>query len=214
LLRGAGKGYFSLKHIGVLSLQGGFQRHLEMVNKIGQLAVEIRYPEQLDQIDGLIIPGGESTTIGKLLDRNHFISPLKEAISGGLPIFGTCAGLILLANTIEKSEQIKLGGLEIEIQRNAYGSQIDSFESSLVFRPSQSISFLPPLSKETLLLEGIFIRAPKINWTSQNVEVLSSFHDSPVCVQQKNILGATFHPELTNTTLLHEYFLAIIHSRV
>lgn len=202
-----------MKRIGVLSLQGGFQRHLEMVKKIGQDGVEVRYADQLNQIDGLIIPGGESTTIGKLIERNHFLAPLQKAISEGVPVFGTCAGLILLANTIEKSEQNKIGGLEITIQRNAYGSQIDSFESTLLFHPSLILPTSLTQRTQPFQLEGVFIRAPKIIWTSQQVEILSIFNESPVCVHQKNILGATFHPELTNNTLLHEYFLAMIHSR-
>ena len=198
-----------MKTIGVLALQGGFQRHVEMIQRIGHNPVEVRYADQLSTVDGLIIPGGESTTIGKLLERNMFIPTLQNLISAGYPVFGTCAGLILLANTILHSNQVRLGGFDIQVQRNAYGSQIESFEANLEFTVPSSIKNNQLISKASITIEGVFIRAPIIEWCSPEVDILSTFNQKPVCIQQGNLLGATFHPELTSSTTLHEYFVSI-----
>jgi 5'-phosphate synthase pdxT subunit len=198
-----------MKTIGVLALQGGFQRHLEMIQRIGHDPIEVRYVDQLPNLDGLIIPGGESTTIGKLLERNLFLSPLQDLISAGFPVFGTCAGLILLANNILYSSQVKIGGFDIQVHRNAYGSQIDSFETPLEFTPLPSFKTSLPTSNSPVIIEGVFIRAPIIEWCSPEVNVLSTFNQKPVCIQQDNLLGATFHPELTSSPTLHEYFVSM-----
>ena len=175
-----------MKNIGVLSLQGGFEKHLGMVARCGARGVEIRYSRELHEVDGLILPGGESTTIGKLLDRNGFIPEIQKLLSKNFPVFGTCAGTILLADTIEGSTQVKIGGLPITIERNAYGSQVDSFESLLEIELSNPITF-----------PGVFIRAPRITFLD----------DDPVFIRYNSIIAATFHPELTTNLAIHDYFI-------
>lgn len=188
-----------MKTIGVLSLQGGFQRHIEAIEKAGSTAIKVRYPQDLELVSGLVIPGGESTTIGKLLDRNGFLEPLSKMItSGNLPVFATCAGLILLADEILGSEQSRIGGLPIRVQRNAYGSQIDSFEISLEIDLDQ---------EEPCAFQGIFIRAPQVIEIKSGVKVLASVNSRPVLLQYGKILAATFHPELSNSVFLHEFFI-------
>lgn len=187
-----------MKPIGVLGLQGGFQRHIETLESLGVAATRVRYPEELEAISGLILPGGESTTIGKLLERNGFLPPLRQRISdASLPIFATCAGLILLSDTIEESDQISIGGLPIGVRRNAYGSQVDSFELGLdISLPDRTISDFP----------GVFIRAPRISSLGEGVSCLAVANGNPVLVQFRKILAASFHPELSNSSELHEYF--------
>ncbi len=185
--------------IGVLALQGGFSRHLAVLERLGADAVLVRSKAEMESVDGLIIPGGESTTIGKLLVRYNMLDFLKERIDGGMPVFGTCAGIILLASEIVGSDQYRLGVLDITIERNAYGRQIESFEADIKI---QGFDDHP--------IRGVFIRAPQVHRIGSKVRVLAEFEKEPVVIQRDNVLGATFHPEITNDTRLHKYLLAFI----
>jgi len=181
--------------IGVLALQGDFDAHRRRVEELGARAVLVRKAEQLDDVDALIIPGGESTTFLKLLPQN-FLEKLREFVEHK-PTFGTCAGAILLAREVENPSQESLGALDIAIARNAYGRQIDSFitdiETSLPGGP----------------LEAVFIRAPKFTRVGRDVEVLARENGTPVLVRQGNIMAATFHPELSADTRVHSAFLKL-----
>ncbi len=192
------------KTIGVLALQGAFARHMQVFESLGVSTVEVREPDDLPGINGLVIPGGESTTISKMLVRWDLIEPIKRLIDNGLPVFVTCAGLILLADHLVNWDDLpRPGGLNLTVVRNAYGRQIDSFEASLEI----SIPGDPALSESPF--NGVFIRAPRIvaDGVGEGVEVLCSFEGHPVLVRQGNILGASFHPELTGDDRLHEWFL-------
>ena len=192
------------KTIGVLALQGAFARHIDVVKSLGAAAVEVRDPDDLPGIDALIIPGGESTAMSKMLVRWGLIEPLQNLIQGGLPVFGTCAGLILMADRLKDWDALpRLGGLNVTVARNAYGRQLDSFEASL----NINIPGSPEFSES--VMEGIFIRAPRIpaDGVGSGVEVLCSYDGFPVLVRQNNIVGAAFHPELTGDNRLHEWFL-------
>lgn len=187
-------------YVGVLALQGDFQKHLSMLGSLGADARPFKDARELPSLDGLVIPGGESSTIGMLMERRGLLEPLARAIRGGLPVFGTCAGAILLAADIEGSDQPRLGGVDMSVLRNAYGSQVDSFEARLELSdPERGLS---------LELEGVFIRAPRIERLGPGVQVLSRFDGRPVLVRQGRILAATFHPELTSSGAVHAYFLS------
>jgi 5'-phosphate synthase pdxT subunit len=177
--------------IGVLALQGDFDAHRRRLEELGAKVVLVKKPEQLDTIDGLVIPGGESGTFLKLLGEEGF-AKLKEFVHAK-PTFGTCAGAILLASEVENPKQAGLGALDIRIRRNAYGRQIDSSirEGRLGDSP----------------LEMVFIRAPKIERVGPNVEVLATESSDPVAVRQGKIMAATFHPELSDDTRVHQAFL-------
>jgi pyridoxal 5'-phosphate synthase pdxT subunit len=175
--------------IGVLALQGNFREHAAMLRRLGADVVEVRKPEELGAIDGLVLPGGESTAIVRLMR----LSGLDEEIRGfERPVFGTCAGLILLARggPLER--------LDAEVLRNAYGRQVESFEADL------------ELDGEAEPLHGVFIRAPRIVETGARVHVLASLDGDPVLVQEGGVLAASFHPELTDDTRVHERFLALV----
>lgn len=193
------------KTIGVLALQGAFARHMKVLESLGVSSVEVREPDNLAGIDGLVIPGGESTTISKMLVRWNLLEPLKNLIENGMPVFGTCAGLILLADHLVDWDNLpRFGGLNLTVARNAYGRQIDSFEAALEINiPGASVLSESPFT-------GVFIRAPRIvaDGVGKGVEVLCSFEGCPVLVRQGNILGASFHPELTGDNRLHEWFLS------
>ncbi len=185
--------------IGILALQGDFEKHKEHLIKLKVNTRIIKNSEDLKGLDGLILPGGESTTIGKLSVRFNLIEPIKEMIQKGLPVFGTCAGAILLAKGIEGPEQIKFGVMDITITRNAYGRQVDSFETDINI---DAISEHP--------LRCVFIRAPIISKTGINVKIIGKYKSNPILVQENNMLAGTFHPELTENLAVHEYFLNII----
>lgn len=196
--------------VGVLALQGAFARHMDVLESLGAEAVEVREPADLKDIQGLIIPGGESTTISKMMVRWSLIDSLKSLIIDGLPVFGTCAGLILLAEHLVDWDKLpRPGGLNLTVARNAYGRQIDSFEAALeIVAPGyEELSDSP--------FNGVFIRAPRIVAGSlgDEVEVLCRFEGHPVLVRQCNILGASFHPELTGDDRLHRWFLKEIVKR-
>jgi 5'-phosphate synthase pdxT subunit len=189
-----------MNRIGVLALQGAFIEHIKVLNALGAEAVPVRLPEQIDALDGLIIPGGESTTIGKLLARWGFINDLKERIQKGLPVFGTCAGMILLAKNVIGLEEYSLGVMDIKIRRNAFGRQRDSFEADL---PISALGEPP--------LHAVFIRAPLIESVGPGVEILAQLPDETiVAAREGNIVVSAFHPELTPDDRFHKYFLAVI----
>ncbi len=188
--------------IGVLSYQGGFARHLELLQQLGYTAVPVRSAEALDPVDALIIPGGESTTIGMLMERFGLLAAVKRRIAGGLPVFGTCAGLILLAAGIEASNQPRIGALDVTVRRNAYGRQIESFEADA--RPTRDQD---PSLLQNGPFHGVFIRAPHIVRTGPEVTTILEFEDRPVLVRQGALLAATFHPELSGDDRIHRYFL-------
>lgn len=185
--------------IGVLALQGAFIEHIAALRRLGVEAVEVRLPAHLEGLDGLIIPGGESTTIGKLLVRYDLIEPIRQLARSGRPILGTCAGMILLARDIEGSDQPRIGLMDIGVERNAFGRQVDSFETRLAFDEVSGEPF-----------PGIFIRGPLITRVGEGVRVLARLEDGTVvAAQQDNLLALAFHPELTSDPRLHEYFLQL-----
>lgn len=186
------------KRVGVLALQGGYERHIHTIRQCGSDAVMVRSAEELKEVTRLIIPGGESTTISKLLVRFDIFRAVKEKICEGTPVFATCAGVILLSKSIENFSEPHYDFLNIKIKRNAYGRQIDSFEKTID---------IPVLGEKPF--SAIFIRAPKIIKTGGGVDVLASetAGGSPVLIRQKNILAATFHPEMTDDLRVHKYFL-------
>jgi 5'-phosphate synthase pdxT subunit len=185
--------------IGVLALQGDFDAHRRRLEELGAEVVLVRKPEQLDAIDGLVIPGGESGTFLKLLGEQGF-AKLREFVSAK-PTFGTCAGAILLATEVENPTQKGLGALDIRIRRNAYGRQIDSSIRSGRFVSTKS-------SDDPL--EMVFIRAPKIERIGPGVEVIATEGADPVAVRQGRVMAATFHPELSDDTRVHQAFLDLI----
>jgi pyridoxal 5'-phosphate synthase pdxT subunit len=182
--------------IGVLALQGDFDAHRRRLEELGAEVVLVRRPEQFEELDGLVIPGGESTTFLKLLDE-QFFRKLDEFVHTK-PTFGTCAGAIMLAKQVENPHQPGLDALDITIRRNAYGRQIDS---SIVEGPSA-------LGKDPL--EMVFIRAPRIERVGPGVEVLARRGDDPVLVRKGNVMAATFHPELSDDTRVHAEFLKLV----
>jgi len=183
--------------VGVLALQGDYERHRQTLSRLGVRSVLVRKPEELNGIDGLVIPGGESSTFLKFLEREGFLIKLRDFVASK-PAFGTCAGAILLAKEVVNPTQESLGALDIAIQRNAYGRQIDS---SIITGPTKLEG--PPM-------EMVFIRAPRIERTGMGVEVLARREDHPVLVRQGKTLAATFHPELSSDTRVHELFVKII----
>jgi 5'-phosphate synthase pdxT subunit len=184
--------------IGVLSFQGGVKEHMDHIRTLGADAVEIKDCRQLDEIDGIILPGGESTTMGKLLEITKMMQPLREKILNGLPVWGTCAGMILLANSIEGSKSY-LSVIDISVRRNAYGSQIDSF---------RDYALIPEVSDFKIPL--VFIRAPFITYLGNDVKRLCTIRENVVAARHGNVLVTSFHPELTEDLKFHEYFLSMI----
>jgi 5'-phosphate synthase pdxT subunit len=189
--------------IGVLALQGDFREHLNALSQCGVQGVEVRTPEELEKVDALIIPGGESTTIVSLAKTFEVFEPIKKRISAGMPTYGSCAGMIMLADHIvaAKEGQETFGGLDITVRRNAFGRQVDSFESDI---SAPAISNYP--------IRAIFIRAPWVEKVGKNVEVLASFEGSDgvshaVAVRQGHLLATAFHPEITGDYCVHRYFL-------
>lgn len=187
----------SKMNIGVLSLQGDFREHIEILKKCGVNTVSVKLPEDLEYVDGLIIPGGESTTIGNLMQRHGLGKEIIKKHKQGIAIYGTCAGAILLAKDIVGSKQPRLNLLDISVKRNDYGRQIDSFETELNIEKIGKFN-------------GIFIRAPVIEQVKNDVKVLSEFNNKPVLIQKGNILASTFHPELTDDKGVHEYFIGMV----
>lgn len=187
--------------VGVLALQGAFREHIKSLEKCGVSTVEIKSPDQLDDIDALIIPGGESTTIRKLLEKYKFRSRLDKFYKDGKPIFVTCAGLVLIAKNI-KGEGMGLSYIDVDVERNAYGRQIDSFEELLNINLDGS--------QNGRKFNSIFIRAPKILNVGEKVEILGKFGQEAVLIRENNIIASTFHPELTDDLRIHRYFISMI----
>ena len=180
--------------IGILALQGDVREHKRALMKLDATPIEVKSTQDLEDLDALIIPGGESTTISLMMKKYGLDNAIKEKHKHGMPIYGTCAGAIVLAKSIIGNNQAKLGLADISIKRNDYGRQIDSFETNLSI-------------KDIGNFKGIFIRSPVIKSLHNGIVVLSEHKNSPVMLKQNNLLITTFHPELTNDTRIHEYFL-------
>ena len=182
-------------NIGILALQGAFKEHKDILDSLGVDSYEIRKKSDLKKRpDGLILPGGESTAIGKLLNDLDMTSELKNMIENGMPVFGTCAGLILLARKIENDEKVHLGCMDINVQRNAYGRQLGSFVTEEEFI---GIGKIPM----------VFIRAPYIESAGNEVKILSEVKGKIIAAEEKNMLVTAFHPELTSNNSVHKYFI-------
>jgi len=184
-------------NIGVLAIQGDYEAHKARLKQLGAEVTLVRKPEQLDLVDAIIIPGGESTTFLNFLEEHGFLKKLREFVATK-PAFGTCAGAILLAKEVENPLQASLGVMDIRVRRNAYGRQVDSF----IQESGSALGDKP--------LEMVFIRAPKIMATGKNVEVLAAIDGDPVLVRQGKLMASTFHPELSADTRVHEEFLKLV----
>jgi 5'-phosphate synthase pdxT subunit len=187
--------------IGVLALQGAVREHLEMIEQCGARGVGIKRPSGLNGVNGLIIPGGESTTIGKLIDEYGFAPELKKLGQSGVPIFGTCAGLILLSQRVKGRHGSVLGLADVTVERNAFGRQVDSFEKEIPVRG---------IEDESRPFRAVFIRAPLIEEVGPEVEVMASVEEGVVMARQGSLLLGAFHPELTGDTRIHRYFLEMV----
>ena len=188
------------KKIGVLALQGDFQEHLQVLERLKAEGREVRLPRELEGLDGVIIPGGESTTISRLMADFALLEPLRKLVGEGLPLLGTCAGLILMARKATDLALETLRVLDIEVKRNAFGRQVDSFETELA---------IPALGDAPF--PAVFIRAPIIERLGPGVEALARLPEGwPVAIRQKNLLACAFHPELSRDLRLHAYFLNML----
>jgi 5'-phosphate synthase pdxT subunit len=186
--------------IGVLALQGAFARHVEALERCGAEAMEVRKPDQLEQCRALIVPGGESTTMAKLLLTFDLDRPLRRRLAESMPVFGTCAGMIMLARGVSdgRPDQYSYGAIDIDVRRNAYGRQIDSFETDL---------YIKELDEPERPFTAVFIRAPLVERAGAEVEILAEVDGHPVLCRQGRILVSSFHPELTDDDRLHRLFL-------
>lgn len=184
--------------IGVLALQGAFAKHIQMIQSLGVNAIEVRKPKELEKCHGLIIPGGESTVITRQIKFIEMGGALQQ-FAKQRPIFGTCAGLILISREIIADVMQPMGLIDVAVERNAFGRQVESFTTDLELE-------VKPRQKFT----AVFIRAPRIRQVSEEVKILASYEGEPVLVQQSHHLGATFHPELTPNSLIHKYFVKMV----
>ncbi|MFP5297856.1 MAG: pyridoxal 5'-phosphate synthase glutaminase subunit PdxT [Actinomycetota bacterium] len=189
--------------VGVLGLQGDVREHVRAIEATGATPVVIKHAEAIDDVDALILPGGESTTIGKLLDRFGMLEPLKERVQQGMPLYGTCAGLILMARDVVGSQPAphRLGVLDVAVKRNAYGRQVDSFEADL------------DITGMDTPFRAVFIRAPAIDEVGDDVEVLARVDGAPVMVRQGSLLASSFHPEMTSDPRVHSLFVEMVERR-
>jgi len=186
--------------IGVLALQGDFAEHVDIFQRLGIDAREVRHPQELSGLDGLVIPGGESTTIARLISEFDLLEPLRERAQNGFPVWGTCAGMIVLAQRASDLEWPTLDALAITVRRNAFGRQVDSFEADLA---------VPALGQQAF--HAVFIRAPIVEEVSDGVEVLAKLENGKaVAVRQANALATAFHPELTEDDRFHRYFIDMV----
>jgi 5'-phosphate synthase pdxT subunit len=191
--------------VGVLALQGDVAEHKAMLARTGAEPVAVKRAEQLGEVDGLVIPGGESTTIGKLMRRFDLLDPIRRQVRLGFPVYGTCAGMILLADEVEDAagDQPTIGGMNVSVQRNAFGRQRESFETDID---------VPAFGNEPL--HAVFIRAPVITRVGQGVDPLASLPDGRlVAARQGNMLVSSFHPELTEDDRMHRYFVEMVERR-
>ncbi|MFW6091193.1 MAG: pyridoxal 5'-phosphate synthase glutaminase subunit PdxT [Actinomycetota bacterium] len=193
--------------VGVLALQGDVREHRRVLEAEGAATVAVRRPTELDQVDGLVIPGGESTTMDRLLRAFDLMEPVRERVKRGMPAYGSCAGMIMLADRLEDAMegQQTIGGLDVTVRRNAFGRQVDSFEAELAF----------PAAGGTDPMRAVFIRAPWVERIEQGVDVLATVATGPaagriVAVRQGPLLATSFHPELTHDTRVHRLFLEIV----
>jgi 5'-phosphate synthase pdxT subunit len=188
--------------VGVLALQGAFHAHARALKRLNVEVREVRLPHDLDGLDGIVMPGGESTTMSHLLLSSGVFDGLAQRIAGGLPTMGTCAGLILLAKRVldARPDQVSCSVLDVTVRRNGYGRQIDSFEADIAVKGLET-----PFT-------AVFIRAPIIEEVGSDVEILAVHNGAPIVVASQNVLGATFHPELTSDVRFHELFLNMISS--
>lgn len=187
--------------VGVFALQGDVREHLQILERLGVETLEVRSADSLRQVDGLVFPGGESTTMSKLIDTFEMRSPLEDFVASGKPVFGTCAGMIMLATEVLDSAagQQSLAAMDISVRRNAFGTQLDSFESEITFAGENA--------------QVAFIRAPIVERVGENVEILSRLDDGRiVAVRQGSLLATSFHPELTGDTTVHQYFVDMVSS--
>ena len=184
--------------IGVLALQGAFAAHAESLQSLGVKTREVRTPTDLQAVDALLMPGGESSTMSQLLESSGLFDEISLRLAGGMPTFGTCAGMILLASEIldGRSDQRSFSAIDISVRRNAFGRQVDSFEASIATEVGE--------------FHGVFIRAPRIERVGPEVRVLGRLGDEPVLVQQGHVLAASFHPESSGDARLHEYFVTTV----
>ena len=189
-------------NIGILALQGAFAAHEQVFTGLGASVTRVKTPADLAVVDALVLPGGESTTMSMLLDSSGLRKPLEIRLHDGFPVFGTCAGLIMLSSDIKdgRRDQRPLGALSVTVRRNGYGRQIDSFETPLIVDDGA----------QQIKMNGVFIRAPRIEEVGSNVVVLSMANNDPVLVRQGNVLAATFHPELGGSGYVHQLFLEIV----
>ena len=179
---------------GVLALQGDFREHARALSDAGASPVEVRTAHELADVDLLVIPGGESTTIAKLAVAGGLVGPVRDRVAGGMPVFGTCAGMIVLAERVEGGEPL-FGVIDVTVRRNAYGRQIDSFEADVLVRGIDHP------------VRGVFIRAPRVEDVGPGVRVLAEHEGHPVVLEQGNVVVASFHPELVGDAALHEYVM-------
>jgi pyridoxal 5'-phosphate synthase pdxT subunit len=186
--------------VGVLGLQGDVREHVRALEAAGAHPIVVKRPHEVDTVDGLVLPGGESTTIGKLLDRFGLLGPIAQRAREGMPLYGTCAGLILMARDVVGREGVphKLAVLDVVVRRNAYGRQVDSFETDL------------EVSGLERPFRAVFIRAPAIERAHDGVEVLARHDDAPVLVRQERLLASSFHPEMTGDGRIHELFVDMV----
>ena len=185
--------------IGVLALQGDVGEHLAMLERIGVQGVRVRKPQELAEVDGLIIPGGESTTVGKLMERFGLDVAIRDAAGHGLPVYGTCTGMIVLSTEIVGSQQPRLGLIDLRVLRNSFGRQVDSFEMDME---------IPGI--EGGPVRGVFIRSPWIEEAGPGVDVMARVNGKGVMARQRNILVSAFHPELTGDERVHRYFVEMV----
>ena len=182
--------------VGVLALQGAFAAHAESLRRLGCETTEVRSVSDLESVTALVIPGGESSTMSQLIESAGLVEPIRRRVSDGMPVFGTCAGLILLATEIldGRGDQISFGALDVAVRRNAYGRQVDSFETEI----------------DTVdgLVRAVFIRAPRIESVGDNVDVLARHGNEPVWIRQGNVMATSFHPELTDDVRVHARFVS------
>ena len=188
------------RQIGVLGLQGDFAAHIRLLDDLESPSLIVKKAEQLDQVDGLIVPGGESTTLIKLIDAFDLWAPLREFAATGTPLLGTCAGMILLAGEVLNPPQRSLGLIDVTVERNSYGRQRESFEASGTFSPDG----------EETDLHMVFIRAPRLVRLGPAVQALATCRDDCVIARQEQILVASFHPELSGDPAVHRYFLSMV----
>jgi len=183
--------------VGVLALQGAFARHVRALTALGCAAIEVRTSSELDSVDALVMPGGESTTVSKLLDTYALFDPIAERVEHGLPVFGTCAGMILLATEVldGRPDQRSFAAIDIDVRRNAYGRQVDSFETDLMVDGLESP------------FHAVFIRAPRVERVGPSVDVMARIGDDPVLCRSGRVWVAAFHPELTDDLRIHQRFI-------